>query len=119
MTQFTIILILEIIVWLGMSAALSLLAFMTSGYHTTRRQHIIRTVLITAATAAWISFILYISIFDVRVDKSKLNEEWVANSCPVYQTECGVKQKYACERRAAVVGRNQVGDIFVIAYKTC
>ena len=54
-------------------------------------------------------------------DADKLKEEanWRAASCPTYQAECGGKHKYACERKAAVVGRNQVGDIFVTAKATC
>lgn len=49
---------------------------------------------------------------------------WVAKGCPVYKTQClQGKAKhgnyYPCERKAAVVGRNQVGDIFVEAYPIC
>jgi hypothetical protein len=49
------------------------------------------------------------------------HKAWVAARCPVYRSECGYKDKnkYACERKGAVVGRNQVGDIFVEAYPTC
>jgi len=44
---------------------------------------------------------------------------WTNKGCPVYKSECGSKSKYACERKAAVVGKNQVGDIFVEAYAMC
>ena len=44
---------------------------------------------------------------------------WVAARCPMYKSECGVKHKYSCEHKGAVVGRNQVGDISVEAYPTC
>ena len=46
---------------------------------------------------------------------------WRDARCPMYKSECGhkAKNKYACERRGAVVGRNIVGDIAVDAYPTC
>lgn len=45
---------------------------------------------------------------------------WKANRCPVYKSSCGsAKYPYACEKKATVVGRNQVGDIFVDAYPIC
>ncbi len=46
---------------------------------------------------------------------------WRDARCPMYKSECGykAKDKYACERRGAVVGRNIVGDIAVNAYPTC
>ena len=49
------------------------------------------------------------------------HKAWVAARCPVFKFECGykAKHKYSCERKGAVVGRNQVGDIFVEAYPTC
>ena len=56
---------------------------------------------------------------DRRIQEEKELISWQENSCPVYKSECGGKQKYACERRAVVVGRNQVGEIFVEAYPTC
>lgn len=45
--------------------------------------------------------------------------KWQAAGCPVYQSECGSKHKSACEKKAAVIGRNQVGDTFVQAYGLC
>ncbi len=46
---------------------------------------------------------------------------WRDARCPMYKSECGykAKNKYACERRGAAVGRNIVGDIAVNAYPTC
>lgn len=45
--------------------------------------------------------------------------KWQAAGCPVYQSECGSKHKSACEKKASVIGRNQVGDTFVQAYGLC
>jgi len=53
-------------------------------------------------------------------DDIKAKTEWVAKGCPVYKSQCGSsKHPYECERKAAVVGRNQVGDIFVNGYPIC
>lgn len=49
----------------------------------------------------------------------KEEQIWKSKGCPVYKTECGGKHKYTCERKAAVIGRNQVGDMFVEAYGIC
>ena len=55
-----------------------------------------------------------------RVKADKETMEWAALGCPVYKSSCGsYKHSYECERRGAVVGRNQVGDIFVNAYPIC
>jgi hypothetical protein len=45
--------------------------------------------------------------------------KWQAAGCPVYQSECGSKHKSACEKKASVIGRNQVGDTFVQAHGLC
>lgn len=55
-------------------------------------------------------------------DKAQTANElikWQAAGCPVYQSECGSKHKSACEKKASVIGRNQVGDTFVQAYGLC
>ena len=45
---------------------------------------------------------------------------WKNNRCPVYKSSCGsYKHPYSCEKKAAIVGRNKVGDIFVDAYPIC
>lgn len=45
--------------------------------------------------------------------------KWQAAGCPVYKSQCGSKHPYICEKKAAVIGRNQVGDTFVQAYGLC
>jgi hypothetical protein len=45
--------------------------------------------------------------------------KWQAAGCPVYKSQCGSKHPYACEKKASVIGRNQVGDTFVQAYGLC
>lgn len=54
-----------------------------------------------------------------KIEDEKEEAAWVAQGCPVYKSECGSKHRYACERKAAVVGRNKVGDIFVEAVPLC
>lgn len=44
---------------------------------------------------------------------------WVAKGCPIYKSQCGSKHPYACEQKAAVIGRNRIGDTFVEAYGSC
>ncbi len=52
---------------------------------------------------------------------AQVDAVWRDARCPMYKSECGYKDKnkYACERRGVVVGRNIVGDIAVDAYPTC
>jgi hypothetical protein len=53
-------------------------------------------------------------------DERKSLEAWQAAGCPVYKSSCGSeKHPYGCERKAAAVGRNAAGDIFVEAYPLC
>jgi hypothetical protein len=75
-----------------------------------------------------VSFLVMLPlIYLVKADEEnasiRLQEEknkWVAERCPVYKSVCGSgKRGYECERKAAVVGRNSVGDHFVEAYPTC
>jgi len=48
------------------------------------------------------------------------NASWIVSGCPVYKSSCGSsKAPYICERKAVVIGRNRVGDIFVDAYPIC
>lgn len=46
-------------------------------------------------------------------------EAWIANGCPVYKSECGEKHPYACEKKAAAVGKVDIGYALVEAYPTC
>ena len=55
-----------------------------------------------------------------KKEQAKLEQEikWQKLGCPVYQSQCEGKHKYACEKKAAIVGRNRIdgsdsGDIFV------
>jgi hypothetical protein len=54
-----------------------------------------------------------------RDKKAKVESQWQQAGCPVYKSQCGSKHPYACEQKAAIIGRNQVGDIFVQAYGIC
>lgn len=60
-----------------------------------------------------------VSVNERDATAAKAEAAWVAAGCPTYASECGGKYKYACERKAASVGRNRVGDIFVEAKATC
>lgn len=73
-----------------------------------------------AVTAITIILIIMIAGLN-EVKRNELEEltRWQKASCPVFKSECGYRNKYACERKADVVGRNQVGDIFVNAYPLC
>ncbi len=66
---------------------------------------------------------IYLFKADEENARIRLQEEqnkWIAERCPVYKSVCGSKNRgYECERKAAVVGRNIVGDHFVEAYPTC
>ena len=66
-------------------------------------------------------FGLSIVIKDDQEKIAIINAEkaWVAAKCPLYQGQCGGKSKYACELKGTVVGRNRVGEVFVMAYPTC
>lgn len=44
---------------------------------------------------------------------------WIAKGCPMYKSECGSKNPYACEIKAPNEGRVMIDDIAVMAYKTC
>lgn len=69
-----------------------------------------------------ISFMIQILMAKMKNDTEKESleqQKWQAAGCPVYRGECGSKHKYSCERKAAVIGRNQVGDTFVEAYPLC
>lgn len=89
--------------------------------------------LITGKVTQWswlslLATVLFIGgLFIARSDERKIEEaneavaeaDWKANGCPVYKSECGGKHRYECERKGVVVGRNQVGNIFVDAYPLC
>jgi hypothetical protein len=65
-------------------------------------------------------WIKYIKEPEIERVKIKETAEWVAAGCPVYKSSCGSKSStYVCERKAVIVGRNQVGDVFVDAYPIC
>ena len=70
-----------------------------------------------------ISFIIYMEFFvgpKQLIEEQKATAEWAAKGCPVFKSQCGSSRRpYECERRGVVVGRNQVGDIFVDAYPIC
>lgn len=82
------------------------------------RTVIIGVTIIIVTTA---SILLYIGRSNSLTELERLAEEakWVSEKCPIYESECGGKHKYYCERKAATVGRNRVGDVFVIARPTC
>lgn len=62
----------------------------------------------------------YITEPERAIQRERDTASWAAKGCPVYKSSCGsYKAPYACERRGDVVGRNQVGDIFVDAYPIC
>lgn len=89
--------------------------------------------IITGKVTQWsllslLATVLFIGgLFIARSDERKIEEaneavaeaEWKSQGCPVYKSECGSKHKFGCERKASVVGRNQVGNYFVEAYPIC
>ncbi len=88
-----------------------------------RKLIITLTKMFCCAVVFVLSFIVFISYFvtpEREAREQKETAEWAAQGCPVYKSQCGSsKHKYECERRGVVVGRNQVGDIFVNAYPIC
>jgi len=68
---------------------------------------------------------LYINWSSQQRDKESLKNQqalvvWQSAGCPVYRAQCGsYKYPYACEKKAAVIGRNQVDNVIVIAYGIC
>lgn len=66
-------------------------------------------------------FISCVEFLEKEKDKKYAIERalWVKASCPVIQTECGSKQKYACEVKSPAVGRVEYRGVFVTAFSTC
>ena len=56
---------------------------------------------------------------ETTVEYKLKEQQWVANGCPMYKSECGSRNPYACEQKAPKEGRNMIGDIAIVAYKTC
>lgn len=77
------------------------------------------SVLIIVVITGLISIQLSNSVNERQKNEVVAEQVWRAQGCPVYKTQCGSKHPYACERKAAIIGRNRVGDIFVEAYGTC
>lgn len=73
----------------------------------------------------FISFILVVVIATAVTQGLKTaspedrQKTWIANGCPVYKSECGGKHPYACEKKAAAVGKVDIGYAIVEAYPTC
>jgi len=69
--------------------------------------------------------VLYINWSSQQRDKESLKNQqalvvWQGDGCPVYKAQCGsYKYPYACEKKASVIGRNQVDNVIVIAYGIC
>jgi hypothetical protein len=81
--------------------------------------HIICVVFISIGFSFFM-WIKYIEEPKIEREKAKEAAAWAAAECPVYKSICGSKSStYVCERKAVIVGRNQVGDIFVDAYPIC
>lgn len=112
MNHNPIFLVLVVIIWVIVTPGISYLAAKSAPRLTTTHQHIKRTLLISIVACLFIVVLFY--LFDEPKD-----EKWVAIGCPVYKSECGIKYRYSCEKRTAVAGRHLVGDIAVMAYKTC
>jgi hypothetical protein len=79
----------------------------------------IAVVLVLLSLLAWMYRDLRAANESQRQEYAQQQIEWRKNSCPVYKSECGSKHKYQCELQASVVGRNRVGDMFVVATPSC
>ncbi len=85
----------------------------------------LRKFIIIQTTVIFVFFAILFYYSDIDKANHKLIEQqqeivWINNKCPVYKSSCGsYKHPYSCEKKAAVIGRNKVGDIFVEAYPIC